>query len=61
VISIEPSKPYSGERTENSWASSASFEGKEYKSVRAVRIALADDLLHCELENVSLQDTIDRY
>jgi hypothetical protein len=61
VISIEPSKIYSGGRGDtNLWASSITFQRKEYECVPAVRIALSEDMVHYKLENVSLQDTVDR-
>jgi len=65
VISIEPSKLYSsGRGAENSWAPHLRFEGRDrpyVPAVPAVRIASAEDIVHCRLEHVSLQDTVDRY
>jgi hypothetical protein len=61
VVSIHPSKAYSGRRVENSWTGPLKFEGKEYQSVLAVQLDLADDLVHCSLENISLQCTVNRY
>jgi hypothetical protein len=57
VISIEPSEYYSGGRGDtNLWASAINIQGHEYQCVLAVRIALSEDIVHCKLENVSLQD-----
>jgi hypothetical protein len=57
VISIEPSEYYSGGRGDtNLWASAINIQGHEYQCVPAVRIALSEDIVHCKLENVSLQD-----
>ena len=64
VISIEPSKSYSsGRGTENSWTPYTYFHPayeRGFPCVSAVRIAVAEDLVHCRLEHVSLQDTVDR-
>jgi hypothetical protein len=65
VISIEPSTSYSsGRGTENSWTPYIHYDaldGRGHPFVPAVRIAVAEDLVHCRLEHVSLQDTVDRY
>jgi hypothetical protein len=62
VISIEPSKSCSsGRGTENSWAPYLRLEGHDYLCVPAVRIVPAEDLVHCRLEHVALQDTVNRY
>jgi hypothetical protein len=62
VISIKPSKSYSsGRKTDNSWTPYIHFGGRDFPCVPAVRIALAEDLVHCRLEHVSLKDTVDRY
>ena len=53
VISIQPSHAYSGGRKGDSWAS--------WKDREGVRIDLADELIQCVIENVSLQATNDRY
>lgn len=60
VITIQPSRSYAAGRGDNSWAPKLFFEGIEYRAVPAVRIELADDLLYCRIENVSLRDTVDK-
>lgn len=65
VIFIEPSKSYSsGRGTVNSWTPYTYFDWyyeRDFPCVSAVRIAVAEDLVHCRLEHVSLEDTVGRY